>query len=725
MVSLSQPGGTMRTMQSDLKKIQESKQQSRSLGKATNKPIEKPKILGSESQEKPKINPIGRFQFNNEHKETSKAPVLPKASASVEALEKNESLPDTEKPPVRPEIKFYKPEVKRPEIKPIPSKPLPEQNLEVEEKNFVPSSPVVPKPEPTQTKPPIRSQFSSAQTPPQFKVTPRPQPEPEIKAEPEPEYIPQPEPRADISSEDRLQPQFQTKPKPKPQFKPQPEIQPEAEPRPKFQFQSKPRPEPVRPTSTLEPEMAAEPESESQLPPQDQSRFGAQSRSKPIPKMQPEPEYELPVEPEPLTEPEPKVEAKPLSRFRPQPQPQPQPQPELTRMPEPEPEQGPKPQMASKLEQRVRSQSQYRPSPSQTSGKIQEREKPLVKLRSNAVPEDFIKVVEHENKEELRDLFKREEPVPEKARPVVRRESRVQHDSFPESDTAEEEYLPPELRLYRSAEVTSKNIQDTVPVAENNMPGVNEAAIPGTKRSMSGMFKKVIGLVVVVALIGGVVVYVLPILHLDNLINNIIGPKPSASPSTNPYPSFNPESFFIPDTIAIKVSDAKSLKSELLSLRGKQAPPVSVLSVMVSDETSNTSVLDTLGIIIPENVKNDLIISSASLLYFSQDGRLGLTIQVNPANTDAVWQDMRSWEEAKTNAVSNPIVNSLSPLLLDSFYEIKSSVAFKDGTYKNIPVRFVNLPDTARAIDYTVVKGYLVIVTSKSDMSAVIDEAMR
>jgi len=98
-------------------------------------------------------------------------------------------------------------------------------------------------------------------------------------------------------------------------------------------------------------------------------------------------------------------------------------------------------------------------------------------------------------------------------------------------------------------------------------------------------------------------------------------------------------------------------------------------------------------------------------------GRIGLIIALkNGTNENELRNLLKSSESA--------IPSALKSLWFSQGVEIPATPQLLDNTYKNIPMRYVNFPYSTLTIDYAIVKGYLLITTSKEAMYAAIDRLL-
>jgi hypothetical protein len=105
-----------------------------------------------------------------------------------------------------------------------------------------------------------------------------------------------------------------------------------------------------------------------------------------------------------------------------------------------------------------------------------------------------------------------------------------------------------------------------------------------------------------------------------------------------------------------------------------------------------------------------------NLLIFNQEtgGRLGIIIETN--NSENLKTQMRSWETTMLNDFKN-----LYPTQLPGQAASKD---FLDDNYKNVIIRYKNLPYSTLTINYTILGNFLVIGTSKELIYSAIDRIL-
>ncbi len=124
----------------------------------------------------------------------------------------------------------------------------------------------------------------------------------------------------------------------------------------------------------------------------------------------------------------------------------------------------------------------------------------------------------------------------------------------------------------------------------------------------------------------------------------------------------------------------------------QQAQQAKIIDVVVSNQPAIAQLIKTLN---------------GSYAYYTRLGAdqlqdWGLVIQI-PSSLQA------------TLKLGDPVLeqglHALVPIITGR--SLVSQIAFADGAYNDIPLRYFNLSDTSQALDYTITNGYLVIATSK------------
>jgi len=352
----------------------------------------------------------------------------------------------------------------------------------------------------------------------------------------------------------------------------------------------------------------------------------------------------------------------------------------------------------------------------------QEKIRPIIANKEVAAPENILAVSESENKtatQYVASLSKSAQSIKDEEQPVNRM-----------GIEEEGEYLPPELRLYRS---TGNNLVDfkkeSSPLTSSNKPKAEISQINddilrktdsfGSGKKLKKMLKFVILILIIVA--GA---YLIVIKKTDlSFVFQLLPKQPIVTPvlTSSPTPAIS-EKIDIKNIIYIK--DTEDLNSALVNLKNQEYPPINIISYSInSTPVTGEALLNKLNIAIPSKVKNSLNINNVSLLYFAINKRLGLAIETK--DMDALKTEMKVWETALAGGEINPIPYTLSPLLLGNFFELNQNIVFKSGNYKDVIINYTNLPDSYRAIDYGIVKNFLVITTSKENMVLTIDEINR
>ena len=119
---------------------------------------------------------------------------------------------------------------------------------------------------------------------------------------------------------------------------------------------------------------------------------------------------------------------------------------------------------------------------------------------------------------------------------------------------------------------------------------------------------------------------------------------------------------------------------------------------------------------------------SVFVYYQTQDGSSPFTGGGNPGRMGLIIALKNDTKESELKAIlkssESIIPSALKSLWFNQGVEIPATPKFLDNTYKNIPMRYVNFPYSTLTIDYAIVKGYLLITTSKEAMYAAIDRLL-
>ena len=124
------------------------------------------------------------------------------------------------------------------------------------------------------------------------------------------------------------------------------------------------------------------------------------------------------------------------------------------------------------------------------------------------------------------------------------------------------------------------------------------------------------------------------------------------------------------------------------------------------------------GIDIPENIQNVIATSSVNgdnynlfLHNNGEENRMGLVINMGQS-LDLI-ENLKDWE--------NTIIDSIKPLIFKDGNLEPATEEFQDNIYKEIAMRYINLPISDLSIDYAIINNKLIITTSKDSMYAIID----
>jgi len=119
-------------------------------------------------------------------------------------------------------------------------------------------------------------------------------------------------------------------------------------------------------------------------------------------------------------------------------------------------------------------------------------------------------------------------------------------------------------------------------------------------------------------------------------------------------------------------------------------------------------------IAIPESLKEN-IEETFTLLFYKQEEGARIAIIIKLKDINSAIKELSLWEST--------MENDLEPLFLAEKGEA-SSKSFKDNTYKDVKIRYLNFPNPDLTLDYAVYqsKNYLLITASKDSMYSLIDK---
>ncbi len=135
-------------------------------------------------------------------------------------------------------------------------------------------------------------------------------------------------------------------------------------------------------------------------------------------------------------------------------------------------------------------------------------------------------------------------------------------------------------------------------------------------------------------------------------------------------------------------------------------------------ELINAEILESWGLAMPRDVDRKLS-ENYNLFFYGQpeDGpRTVLIFKID--NIDGLKNNMFSWEET--------MLYDLKKFFLGKTHEEMASENYLDNNYKNIDVRYLNLPEHDLTMDYAIMpdKNYLILSTSRESIWATIDRIL-
>lgn len=195
------------------------------------------------------------------------------------------------------------------------------------------------------------------------------------------------------------------------------------------------------------------------------------------------------------------------------------------------------------------------------------------------------------------------------------------------------------------------------------------------------------------------------------------GIKPE-TPAPTPTPS-GPE---IPEPL-IKVDETKTLflqNTSLLTLLKAEAKLDQTLQtfkriVPIKGEKeilSLSSLIQELRIAVYPYAFSELK-DSYTLVLYSQDGEKRIGLIIETTNPVKLKEQMNLWEKTMPDDLKN--------LFLDEKLAAPTTQNFKDNTYENVAIRYINFPQPDLTIDYAISDNLLLLSTSKETMYKIID----
>ncbi len=136
-------------------------------------------------------------------------------------------------------------------------------------------------------------------------------------------------------------------------------------------------------------------------------------------------------------------------------------------------------------------------------------------------------------------------------------------------------------------------------------------------------------------------------------------------------------------------------------------------------ELLSTEAIDSWGLAMPDSVYRQLE-DNYNLFFYGQPGggnRVVLIFKVK--NPDGLVSTMLNWEPT--------MLYDLKKIFLGQPHGAPMTNSFVDNIYKDVHIRYLNLPKPNLTIDYALVsqKGYLIITTSRESMWATIDKIFK
>jgi len=338
--------------------------------------------------------------------------------------------------------------------------------------------------------------------------------------------------------------------------------------------------------------------------------------------------------------------------------------------------------------------------------------------------------------------------------PIAKKEEALNDLLFSKEPSLEKIQTPP-----APAAILPKVFQPSAPapvtpapkpfkMATNIIPGLNElptnepAEVLDVKKIVLVVFASV---VVMTLIIGGLYFF---LRESQTVVQVSQSPSPTPSQATQ-TPSPAPSPLFVADSqkiFELKTGQEKANFQEALAQIAQTEEPAQSLAYISfkNSEGAYLSLTDiaTLAEIdffdLPTQVatgplRTQLETDSFSFFNFSQpsassspftmqanSGRLGLVISINNSTTTSLEDLTKSLKD-----LEQLMIPSLKILLPD---DIKNSLpanpVWLNNTYRNIAIRYVNLPEASLSFDYAILNNKLIFATSKDSMLAMIDRLL-
>jgi len=125
-----------------------------------------------------------------------------------------------------------------------------------------------------------------------------------------------------------------------------------------------------------------------------------------------------------------------------------------------------------------------------------------------------------------------------------------------------------------------------------------------------------------------------------------------------------------------------------------------------------------LGINIPSEVKYCFGDQFTFFIYLQKDSfakRTGLVIEIK--DKDLLQTLLKDWEKN--------LIEDIKPIFLDEKIGQPATEEFQDNVYRDVSIRYINLPNPDLTIDYAIVYDKLIITTSKDSMYYILDTQIK
>jgi len=177
-----------------------------------------------------------------------------------------------------------------------------------------------------------------------------------------------------------------------------------------------------------------------------------------------------------------------------------------------------------------------------------------------------------------------------------------------------------------------------------------------------------------------------------------------------------------PNYLKVDMSNASpeqiraTLKGVLLDI--EKTPSTTLLEFIITDANNNPVSFPIFAIAAGINFSNETkanLEESFSLFVFNDNNNIRLGLSLRPKNKALALTQMLSQE--------NHLIENLTPLYLGETISTPKNSFFKDSSYNNIKIRYLNIAqEKALSLDYAFNEESLLIATSRDSLRAIIDK---